>query len=327
MKSKNEMLIHFKSGRVHIALIDNDFVNGWRENLMKMEMINTWNENLFPEVKLHTSEILEIRSKYSRKFDKHVDELKEKYDISFPGKMESSTVSQERLNLLHKWVTHGAFTRSNWELPNAKITDINNSKWNHWKDYNFKQDHEPEFEVSDEIAEDVTRILFEMNCDIHWYEETITSPRVQQLLDWGYNYNDGYHVIQRYTSGKMEAFDVLEIPNEYRKFCTYDTEPDLWLPFAVLGKEYYTCWVNMDNPSQFDMTNIDKTYAPGWELQPNSFTVDVLQKKEFQQWLTDHLVPTKPFCIGKIPLGYCINKKDLDWSRILQEQVIKVEWL
>lgn len=320
------MKIYFESGVVDIELIDNDFVNSWRDNVMQMEMINTWNENLFPEPRMSSEEITKIRSKYSAKFDAHVDELKDKHNIEFPGKMNGISVTQDRLNLLHKWVTHGAFTRTNWDLPNAKVTDINNSKWNHWKNYDFRKDHEPEFQVPDDAVEDVTRILFEMNCDIHWYEETITSPRVQQLLDWGYTYEDGYHIIQRYTTGKMEAFDVLEIPNDYRKFCTYDTEPDLWLPFAVLGKEYYTCWVNMDNPSQFDMTNIDKTYAPGWELQPNSFTVEVLKRQEFQQWLTDHLVPTKAFCIGKIPLGKCTNKNDIDWSKVLREPVIKVEW-
>lgn len=320
------MKIHFDCGVVEIELLDNNFVNSWKERVSPLKMNNTWNENLFPECRLSQEEILKIRTYRVDKFNAHVNELKEKYDLTFPGKMETLHMSQERLNLLHKWVTHGAFTRTNWDLPNASIADINNSKWSHWKDYDFRRDHEPEFSVRDEDAEDITRILFEMNCDIHWYEETITSPRVQQLKEWGYTYEDGRHIIQRYSTGKMEAFDVFEIPNEYRNFCTYDTDYDLWLPFAVLGKEYYTCWVNMDNPSQFDMTNIDKTYAPGWELQPNAFTVEVLKKREFQQWLTDYIVPTKPFCIGKIPLGRCTNKTQVDWNIVLQSPVKHVEW-
>ena len=43
------MKIYFKSGVVHIKLIDNEFVNDWKDKVSKMEMINTWNENLFPE--------------------------------------------------------------------------------------------------------------------------------------------------------------------------------------------------------------------------------------------------------------------------------------
>ena len=52
-----------------------------------------------------------------------------------------------------------------------------------------------------------------MNCDIHWYEETITSPRVEKLKEWGYTVKDGKHIIQRYTSGKDTAFDVFDIEN------------------------------------------------------------------------------------------------------------------
>jgi len=319
------MRIHFKSGIVEIELLDNEFVTQWHNTVSKLQPIETWNENLIPKVTISDEEVFRIRSTYVPKFNAHVKELKDKYGLEFPGEMELN-MKQERLNLLHKWVTHGAFTKTNWDLPNATVEDINNSKWNHWQDYNFATDHEPEFEVPVDAIDDITHILFEMNCDIHWYEETITSPRVQQLYDWGYNYNDGNHIIQRYTSGADRAFDVVDIPNEYRKLCTYDTEPDLWLPFAVLGKEYYTCWVNMDNPSQFDITNIDKTYCPGWELQPNAFTNKVLAHDEFQYWLTQHGVPTDAFCIAKMPLGKCINKEQLNFNQILLEPVQHVEW-
>ena len=82
----------------------------------------------------------------------------------------------------------------------------------------------------------------------------------------------------------------------------------------------------MDNPAQFDITNIDKTWCPGWELQPNSMTVEVLKHPEFQDWLKQHRVPTDAFCIGKIPLGYCTNKDELDFDVILSEPVESVEW-
>jgi len=320
------MKIHFKSGVVEIKLIRNKFVDSWLDTVSNLDPISTWNENVFPEVTMPQAEVDQIRNKYSAKFDAHVDELKLKYNINFPGKMGSSVVSQQRLNQLHMWITHGAFTKTNWELPNASLESIIDSKWNHWQNYNPDKDHTPEFVVPQDTNADVTRILFEMNCDIHWYEETVNSPRVNELRAWGYDINDGRHIIQRYTSGKDTAFDVFEIDNTLRSLCTYDTEPDLWLPFAVLGKEYYTCWVNMDNPAQFDITNIDKTYCPGWELQPNSMTVEVLKHPEFQKWLIDHGVPTDPFCIGKIPLGTCTNKADIDWDSVLQEPVLRVEW-
>ena len=136
------MKIYFNSGVVEIELIDNEFVNSWRNNVSKMQMRETWNENLFPKCTMSSEAIKLIRRKYSTKFDAHVDELKEKYNLNFPGKMGIHNLKQARLNQLHLWVTHGAFTQTNWELPNASIEDINNSKWNHWKDYDYLKDHQ-----------------------------------------------------------------------------------------------------------------------------------------------------------------------------------------
>mgnify|MGYP001407247057 CR=1 FL=1 len=319
------MKIHFKSGIVNIELIKNDFVDFWHSKISKLEPIETWNENLFPEVSKPQEELEIIKNKYIPKFNNHVQELKDKFGLHFPGLMTNNP-DQSTLNRLHKWVTHGAFTRSNWNLPNATLEDIVDSKWNHWQNYDHARYHDPDFSVDEKDIEEITHILFEMNCDIHQYEYTVNSPRAQTLREWGYTPKDGKHIIQRYTTGKDQAFDVYDIPNNTRNFCTYDTEPDLWLPFAVLGKEYYTCWVNMDNPAQFDMTNIDKTAQYGWELQPNSFTTQVLKHEEFQNWLKGFGVPTDPFCIAKIPLGYCTNKEELDFDIILSEPMESVEW-
>ena len=164
------MKIHFKSGVVEIELIRNKFVDSWLDTVSNLDPISTWNENVFPEVTMPQAEVDQIRNKYSAKFDAHVDELKLKYNINFPGKMGSSVVSQQRLNQLHMWITHGAFTKTNWELPNASLESIIDSKWNHWQNYNPDKDHTPEFVVPQDTNADVTRILFEMNCDIHWYE-------------------------------------------------------------------------------------------------------------------------------------------------------------
>ena len=55
-------------------------------------------------------------------------------------------------------------------------------------------------------------------------------------------------------------------------------------------------------------------------------TVEVLKHPEFQDWLKQHQVPTDAFCIGKIPLGYCTNKDELDFDVILSEPVESVDW-
>jgi hypothetical protein len=120
--------------------------------------------------------------------------------------------------------------------------------------------------------------------------------------------------------------DVYEIENFHRKYCTYDPEPDIWVPFSVLGKEYLTCWLDIDNPLPFDITNIDQWAHMGFEWQPNSFTVKILGHKYFQEYLKEHHVPVNSFIIGKIPLGYCTNKKDLDLQSIIKSTIINIEY-
>ena len=78
------MKIHFKSGVVEIELLDNKFVKQWHDTISKLQPIETWNENLFPQVTMPQEEVDAIRKKYSTKFDRHVDELKEKYKILSP---------------------------------------------------------------------------------------------------------------------------------------------------------------------------------------------------------------------------------------------------
>ena len=136
------MKINFKSGTVNIDLIRNEFVDQWYDTVSKLEPIPTWNENLFPQVTMPQEEIDAIRNKYVPKFNAHVQELKDKYNLDFPGTMDLD-MPQEKLNELHLYVTHGAFTKSNWTLPNAKLEDINDSKWNHWQNYNHKNDCGP----------------------------------------------------------------------------------------------------------------------------------------------------------------------------------------
>jgi len=236
---------------------------------------------------------------------------------------------QVYLNKIHHYITHGSFTQKYWDLPNASIDDMVKAKYTHWREYDFEKWHgDPEICYHGRDVQEVNRIFFEMNCEIHEYEETIITPRKKELLDWGFSQSDGDHIIQRWrnTDNSLRMFDTYPIDNEYRKYCTFDTDPDLWLPFSVLGKEYLTCWLDMDNPLPFDITNIDQHAHIGFEWQPNSFTVNVLGNQYFKDYLTDHHVPHDEFIIGKIPLGYCINKKELDLTSIMASNVEKVDF-
>lgn len=321
------MKIYFKDGQVaEIELLKNEFVDYWLDIIVPLEeekcRINTWNEQFFPKKNIVNN--FDHRDQQVDIFNRCVKDLKDIFSLDFPGEMYHGQ-DQEWLNTIHRWVTHGAFTGSRWTLPNAPIESKIACKWTHWKQYDWTEHHDPEFEVVGD-RDHYNKILFDMNCAIHEYEEFIYSARYEELESLGYKSDDGYHLIQRYfSSNKSRHQDCYDMPNEFRKYCSYD-DHDLWLPFAVLGKEYYTTWVNFDDPSEFDVTNIDKTWMAGFEWQPNSFTSKVLRENSFQEWLKNHNVPTDEFVIAKLPLGHCTNKHSLDLLSSVKSPVVNVEF-
>lgn len=326
------MKIHWSNGQVaEIELIKNDFVEYWHSIASPQEQagnrINTWHWHEIPSKDVIDAEDEKERVRTIKQFNDHVDELAERFDIHFPGKMYKDQ-PQIFLNKIHHFITHGSFTQKWWDLPNASIDEMIKAKYTHWREYDASKDHgTPDLSYEGKDSTEINRIMFEMNCEIHEYEETVITPRKEELLDWGFESKDGDHIIQRWrnTDKKQRMFDVYPIDNDYRKYCTFDTDPDLWLPFSVLGKEYLTCWLDMDNPLPFDVTNIDQYAHIGFEWQPNSFSTQVLGHKHFKKYLEDHKVPHEDFIIGKIPLGYCTNKKDLDLDEVMRSNVVNVE--
>jgi len=325
------MKIHFENGQTaHIELLKNAWVDYWRSVVQPLEergkRIHTWNEQLWPREGALTEKEEAIQHEQTELFNANVDRLAADYGIQFPGKM---WVGQDQLwlNKIHRWVTHGAHTKAVWNLPNASHESIIASKRGHWRDYQWQQDHQyREFEIAEENVAAVTKILFDMNCEIHEYEETIRSPRVNQLRDMGFEPTDGYHLIQRYFDDSRPGYaDCYDMNPDWRRFCSHD-DYDLWMPFAVLGKEYYTTWINIDSPAHFDVTNIDKTWFAGFEFQPNNFMNRVLTSNQFQSWLTVHGIPRDPQLIAKLPLGTCTNKADLNLVECVRSQVTQVEF-
>ena len=329
------MKIHWSNGQVaNIELIKNEFVEYWHSIAVTLEAANkridTWHWHEIPAKDTEFEKVindLSIRSQQIIDFNNNVDELADKFDIHFPGKMYEDQ-PQIFLNKIHHFITHGSFTQKWWDLPNANIDNMIKAKYTHWKEYDADLDHgTPDLSYIGKDTIEINRIMFEMNCEIHEYENTIVTPRKEELLDWGFEQKDGTHVIQRWrnTDFSSRMFDTYPIENNYRKYCTFDTEPDLWLPFSVLGKEYITCWLDTDNPLPFDVTNIDRYGHMGFEWQPNSFTTQVLGHSHFKKYLEDHKVPHEEFIIGKIPLGYCTNKKDLDLDELMKSVVVHVD--
>ncbi len=87
--------------------------------------------------------------------------------------------------------------------------------------------------------------------------------------------------------------DCYDMKPEWKDLCSYDNH-DLWLPFAVLGKEYYTTWINLDSPAHFDVTNIDKTWFAGFEFSAGQFHEQRAESRAIQEMADDSRPSRRP---------------------------------
>ncbi len=180
------MKIYWSNGQVaDVELIKNDFVEYWHSVAAPMEAadkrINTWHWHEIPHKDIPDSNDACERERTIVQFNDHVDELAEKFDIHFPGKMYYNQ-PQVFLNKIHHFITHGSFTQKWWDLPNAGIDNMVKAKYNHWRDYDAAQDHgTPDLSYEGKDSTEINRIRFQMNCEIHEYEETIISPRTEEI--------------------------------------------------------------------------------------------------------------------------------------------------
>ena len=86
------MKIHWSNGQVaDIELIKNDFVEYWHSIAAPMEAANkridTWHWHEIPHKDMPDSSDARERERTIGQFNDHVDDLAEKFDIHFPGKM------------------------------------------------------------------------------------------------------------------------------------------------------------------------------------------------------------------------------------------------
>ena len=80
-----------------------------------------------------------------------------------------------------------------------------------------------------------------MNCDIHWYEETMALSST--ITRMGYEPQDGKHIIQRYTSGLDTAFDVLDILMTFPSTALIALSRFMVTLCCIRQRVLY-CWVN-----------------------------------------------------------------------------------
>ena len=117
-----------------------------------------------------------------------------------------------------------------------------------------------------------------------------------------YNVSADSQILAREAARSVQPSDA--------EFYSDSTEYDVWVGKDILGKDYMTAFLENDDPSEWDVTEI--LYYTGRieiDLTPYTF-VHRIRSPEFATWLADHDVTYSPRMAG-LPLGNIIQGRDV----------------
>lgn len=133
--------------------------------------------------------------------------------------------------------------------------------------------------------------LYIQHCD--------SQMQLQPILDWDAKskdeITDALKLDWNFESGLIDAYNSVDglVNQGYNVFDLKN----------ILGKDYETCWIDHDNPYNFDITSTAGTTKGGFEIRPN---FDKFYNQILRHWLYDdfnwdeHIAITHPIPIGKL---------------------------
>jgi hypothetical protein len=82
----------------------------------------------------------------------------------------------------------------------------------------------------------------------------------------------------------------------------------VWLAKRILGKDFRECWLDNDDPSYEDITNIGEILHYAFEVDPLNNLDDFYTSEQFASWMKQHSRDINN--IGRIPIGNIIDMPD-----------------
>jgi len=156
------------------------------------------------------------------------------------------------------------------------------------------------------------------------YNETVMSQYPEHIhgvighkLDWDAKMEDGCTDSQKldwnYASGYGPAVRS-----------TQDWDLNVYDLKNILGKDYHTCYIDHDDPFNFDITNTVGTTKGGFEIRPG---YELFHKKIINPWLESwgfKLTPklTRPIPIGRIDPEFITEHLTIDSQSDRKERLI-----
>jgi hypothetical protein len=249
-------------------LLENDFVEEWFEHFKGKHKFSGKLEKFVP--RFNNTNLR--RKPYEEAIvDIHntIRSLRDELEIDLPIVLE--TIDRQTLNQLHRFFTTMKTTDSTYDLNKPDLFNIQNNKY---RFYGLLDD-------LNEAVHNAEQIYYSSNERLKGFEEY------------------RYHVL------KFLNRNLIKINNKHLKYMSRNHTVNL--ATNILGKSYFNCYYDYDDPRYFDIKNCQH-YCCDLEFefqQTNIF--NMFNNKNYQQWLTDYKMPVNDQTCGLMPIGDLIS--------------------
>jgi len=265
--------------------------------------------------------IAEIRQQLVEQVNGHILELQQ-LGIDWQAGVLPAMPDFADLNRVHRAFTTLIFTHVSTsrvemttdQLQAHKLKYFNmnvNNGWPYWfPEYDLAGVPEP---VTGEVGRQAEQVLHLINSGVHEIENrVIYNPRrqihnqavVEQLpadvqdvigpkLDWAAKLADGCTDSQKLDWNYESAYtDAV--------FSTHDWDLNVYDLKNILGKDYHTCYLDHDDPYNFDITNTVGTTKGGFEILPG---YELYHKNILRPWMREWGFDPRDSITRPIPIG------------------------
>jgi hypothetical protein len=267
-------------------LLENDFVEEWFEHFKENHKDSGELNKFIPRC---NNTNLRHKPYEEAIVDIHntIRSLRDELGIDLPIVLE--TIDRQTLNQLHRFFTTMKTTENTYDLNKPTLFNIQNTK-NRFYD-----------------------LLNDLNESVHNAEQVY------------YSNNERSKGFGEYTYSMLKFFNRKLIKVEDKHFKYMSRNYNVNLAANILGKSYFNCYYDYDDPRYFDIKNCEH-YCADLEFEfrePNIF--NMLNNKNYQQWLTDYRIPVNEQTCGSMPIGNLISYNLTNNSKGI-DKVQKIEY-
>lgn len=315
-----------------ILLIDNAYVEYWKhvfiENMNKCNKHSLSNTLPYEEIAGHQLIYREPEHQVTdEQLFSYVEIINESIHVlesnglSFKHKAYRG-MDQKQCNLLHRQFTTGIVTRgtcTNIHLTHEDKVEIKKEQY----DMNSQNDILLTFSDHNSMADVflfnnvLCHELEIINAYIHHYEKSFYSKRARHLseqygisFEWQIKKEDG--ITDEVNTSHILSNDLMQYGNSDPKYNVYDLK-------CIGGKDYYTAWVNYDDPSEWDIVNNNCTTKGGFEIAP---WTSKLIRETIRPWVETYNIPSDDRFISPIPIGKLLSNVDIKYNKIHKAELV-----